>query len=289
MLTIRDLKIYYKEYCAFHLDGEMQVEEGDRIGVIGTNGAGKTTFVKACLGLVPYSGEIESEIARQDMAAHMQENAYTDTMSVASIMKAILARNPEKDEKLKSIIHFFEFESSLKKKYKQLSGGQKQRFTLILILMQDSKITFFDEVTSGLDFETRQSLMRKIIEWYKNQKTILFFVTHYYEELEQMANKLMIVDKGRVIAFDTKANLFDKYCGYSILTFSKNDEPENFLPEYTRLIAPAQMTAISCNNDKEELAAVKLLSKERIDFKRSSSEIEILSLNVIAQRKILSE
>lgn len=67
----------------------------------------------------------------------------------------------------------FYFGKNLKKKYKELSGGQQQRLTLIMVLYADAPITFFDEVTTGLDFETRQ-LMDKIRQWYKNKRCYCF-------------------------------------------------------------------------------------------------------------------
>ena len=65
------------------------------------------------------------------------------------------------DKKLSELISYFEFEDCLRKRYSSLSGGQKQRFTIILVMMQEAPLTFYDEVTSGLDFETRQKLVEK--------------------------------------------------------------------------------------------------------------------------------
>ncbi|MDF2872097.1 MAG: transporter related [Anaerocolumna sp.] len=104
------------------------------------------------------------------------------------------------------------------KKYAALSGGQKQRHTIILVLIQDSPLVFFDEVTSGLDFETRQKLMTKLVEWYSNKPTTLCVVSHCYEELEQLVNKLLILERGQVVDFGSKDELFRKYCGKTVIT-----------------------------------------------------------------------
>jgi len=199
----------------------------------------------------------------------------------------VLGKDPYKDTKIREMIDFFSFKESLNKKFKQLSGGQKQRFTVIMVLLQEAPLTFFDEVTTGLDFETRQDLMRKIVEWYENKETALFFVTHYYEELEQMANKIMILDKGRLIDFDDKDKLFEKYCGFSIITLQKTVENEKLLRSYQLLHAPEQTLAVKCSDAKEEYEVMGKLNAQNVNFKRSNDDVEIMSLNAIAGRKEL--
>lgn len=281
MFETRDLEVYYKDFCALKMKGGVKIEKGDRVGIVGANGAGKTTFVKACLGLVPYTGKIISDIAPSQMAIHMQENNYVDTVSVASIMKALLGRDPYKDKELMKMIDFFSFSDFLKKKFKHLSGGQKQRFTVIMVLMQDAPLTFFDEVTTGLDFETRQDLMRKIVEWYAGKDSALFLVTHYYEELEQMANKILILDNGRIIDFDDKKRLFEKYCGYSVITLINNEENKKLAEGYRLLHSPEQIIAIECKDAKEEYDIMGRLNSQNINFKRSNNNVEIMSMNAI--------
>jgi ABC-type multidrug transport system, ATPase component len=287
MFETKNMQVYYKDFCALNMQGSVRVKKGDRVGIIGANGSGKTTFIKACLGLVPYSGNIISEIKPQEMAVHLQENNYVETMNVVDIMKMVLGKDPYKDTKIREMIDFFSFKESLNKKFKQLSGGQKQRFTVIMVLLQEAPLTFFDEVTTGLDFETRQDLMRKIVEWYENKETALFFVTHYYEELEQMANKIMILDKGRLIDFDDKDKLFEKYCGFSIITLQKTVENEKLLRSYQLLHAPEQTLAVKCSDAKEEYEVMGKLNAQNVNFKRSNDDVEIMSLNAIAGRKEL--
>lgn len=101
----------------------------------------------------------------EQIAAHMQSNEYTDSMATKYIMEAILQTRISRNQKLQDLIQYFEFEDCLRKKYSKLSGGQKQRFTIIMVMMQDTPLTFYDEVTSGLDFETRQKLVEKMVSW----------------------------------------------------------------------------------------------------------------------------
>lgn len=279
MLTIERLKVEYPSLVALDITEPIEILPTDRIGVIGSNGAGKTTFIKACLGLTNYQGKIVSSVKPEEMAVHMQFNEYIDTVSCKTIMEAILGTNYKIDKKLQELVQFFSFEDNLKKKFKDLSGGQKQRFTLILVLMQDAPITFFDEVTTGLDFETRRALIQKILKWYENKQSAILFVTHYYQELELLTNKLLILHQGKVVAFDSHKALFKKYCGHSVITFDENSQLD--LAGYRQILAPEKTIAIACENQTQELELSSYLINQGMNFRRSNQDIELMTLNAI--------
>lgn len=289
MITINNLEVKYGKEVALLIKSPIKFESGDRIGIIGSNGAGKTTLVKSILGLVHYNGSINTDVKPEEMSAHMQFNNYVDTMAVKYIIEAILDTKIKNNKKLKELIDFFDFNNCLNKKYSALSGGQKQRLTIILVLIQDSPLTFFDEVTSGLDFETRQQLMSKIEEWYRNKNTTICIVSHYYEELEQLTNKILILEKGRVIDFGKKEELFKKYCGKSIIILSNTKENIEITKAFRKLKSPQHLIAISCLSIEEELEVSKLLIEKDISFKRSNSDIEIMSINAKNKNEFLYE
>lgn len=278
MITIQNLKVMYRDFCALDIPKTLTIEKGDRVGIIGANGAGKTTFLKACLGLVPSTGTIA--IDTQDIAVHMQENNYVDTMAIQHIMETILKTRIADNPKLQELIAFLNFESSLKKKFEQLSGGQKQRFTLIMVLMQDAPLTFFDEVTTALDFETRQALMNKIREWYDGHDATLLFVTHYYEELENLTNKLLILHQGSVVDYGSHTELFQKYCGHSALIVSSQTTLK--LDNLKILNAPQNMIAIACETPEQEVELSTKLIHENINYRRTNSDIELMTINALA-------
>ncbi len=285
LLTINNLNVQYGKTTALNITAPITISKGDRIGVIGSNGAGKTTLIKSLLGIVNYSGSVESTITPLDMAVHMQFNEYTDSMAVKHIMEAILHTKVKNDKKLQELITYFEFENCMNKKFKTLSGGQKQRFTIILVMMQDAPLTFYDEVTSGLDFETRQKLVDKLISWYQNKDSSLCVVSHYYEELEQLANKLLILDEGDVIAFGQKADLFQQYCGRAIIVLDKNEKNQVLTSKYVKLNAPKHLIALSCNTQEVETEISTLLIQNNVNFKRSNSDIEMIFINAKEQAK----
>lgn len=283
MLTIQDLEVKYGSQTALQIREPISFERGDRIGIIGSNGAGKTTLVKALLGLTAYKGRIVTELTPEQMAAHMQMNAYVSTMPVKYIMEMVLHTRIRQDQQLQEMIRFFDFESCLSKKYTALSGGQKQKFTVILVMMQRAELTFYDEVTSGLDFETRQKLMEKLVEWYQEKEDTLVVVSHYYEELEQLADKLLILDQGRLIAYGTKDELFRRYCGSAIIILENNPKNRELSAGFVPLESPGHLLALSCPDRETEGRILSILLENNVNYKRSNSDIEIMSINAIRQ------
>lgn len=279
LLSLENLTVSYGKDVALRIESPVTIEEGDRIGIIGSNGAGKSTLIKSILGLVKYQGTIRTSLEPEQIATHMQFNEYTDSMATRHIMEAILDTKISKNKRLKELIHYFEFEDCLRKKYSKLSGGQKQRFTIIMVMMQDAPLTFYDEVTSGLDFETRQKLVEKMVSWYAKKDSSLCIVSHYYEELEQLANKLLILDKGKVIDFGKKEDLFRKYCGRAVIVLDYSKEKDEIFRGYDKLASPAHLIALACDTEEREREITELLIKNNMNYTRSSTDIEIIYTN----------
>lgn len=283
LLTIKQLQVKYGNHTALQINSPLGFEKGERIGVIGSNGAGKTTLVKAILGLTKYEGRIITDLKPEQMAAHMQSNAYVTTMSVKRIMETVLDTKIKENKELQELIAFFEFEKCLSKRYSALSGGQKQKFTIIMVMMQKAELTFYDEVTSGLDFETRQKLMEKMVEWYRDKEDSLIIVSHYYEELEQLADKILLLDQGKVIAYGKTQELFRTYCGDAIFILDNNPVNESLTKGFRALKSPNHLIALACRDKEEERRLLSILVDNDVNFKRSSSDIEIMSINAREQ------
>lgn len=279
LLRINNLTVQYGNIKALNITTPITIEKGDRIGIIGSNGAGKSTLIKSLLGIVSYTGSIDSAITPNDMAVHMQFNEYTNSMSVKYIMEAILQTRIKNNDKLQKLIAYFEFEQCLNKKFKVLSGGQKQRFTIILVMMQEAQLTFYDEVTSGLDFETRQKLVERLVDWYKDKEASLCIVSHYYEELEKLTNKLLIIEQGQILDFGSKEELFKKYFGRAIILIENNDKNEQLTKDFKRLAAPKHLIALACNTQETEAEISNLLILNNINYKRSNNDIEMIFIN----------
>jgi len=282
LLSINHLQVQYGKQTALDIEQNIMIEPGDRIGIIGSNGAGKTTLVKSILGLTNYKGSIQTELKKEEIGVHMQYNHYANTMPVKNIMETLLNTNIKNNNKLQDLIAFFEFEACLNKRYSSLSGGQKQRLTIIMVMMQDAPLTFYDEVTSGLDFETRQKLMEKLIEWYQEKDNALCIISHYYDELELLADKVLILDQGKVIAFGNKEMLFEQYCGHAVITIDNCEKNDVLTKHFNHLLSPGHLIALSCQDLEEEEKIIRVLVEHDVNFKRSNHDIEIMYINAKA-------
>ncbi|RKI93320.1 ABC transporter ATP-binding protein [Parablautia intestinalis] len=279
MLTIGQLEVKYGSQTALKIEDPISFKKGERIGIIGSNGAGKSTLIKAVLGLVPYRGRIITQLKPEQMAVHMQFNGYVTTMPVRYIMETILGTKIAKNKELQELISFFDFESCLSKRFNALSGGQKQKFTIILVMFQKAGLTFYDEVTSGLDFETRQKLTEMLSQWYRDKDDTLVVISHYYEELEQLADKLLILDKGRVVDFGRKNELFERYCGRVVIIMENSGKNKELSKGFPVLKSPEHLLAISCKSKEQEREMLMILTENNVNFKRSNSDIEMMFMN----------
>ena len=275
MIQINNLEVKYGKNIALYIKS-LDIKKGEKVGVIGSNGAGKSTFIKALLELVDYSGEIKKDIDTKDIAVHMQFNNYAETVTVKDIIELIINGKIEKNQVVKELIEFFDFSDCLNKIYKKLSGGQKQRLTLILVMASNSSLTIFDEVTSGLDFETREKLMKKLKEWYKYKDTTLILVSHYYEELENLVDKLLILDNGKVVDFGNKKDLFKKYCGNVVFIINNSEFNKKLFEKEKRVEISKEKLAILIDDKKEERKIVDKLIEKDIDYTRTKNDIELV-------------
>ena len=282
MLTLDGVKVTFKDKTALDLGRMVEIADNDRVGVIGSNGAGKTTLIKSILGIVNYQGNIKRGIGVDKIAVHMQQNEYIDIVPLSIILEMLIGGPIKENKKVMEMIEFFEFEPCLKKRWKHLSGGQKQRFTLILVMCSESPLTLLDEVTSGLDFETRQKLMKKLTQWYKERNTTLLVTSHYYEELEHLVNKILYLDKGKVIDFGNKDELFRKYCGKAVILCEENDAVKEILKNHRQIIAPEGMIALRCDEKEDEIAVSEALSSINVNYRRSNNDIELMTINAKA-------
>ncbi len=145
--------------------------------------------------------------------------------------------------------------------------------------MQKAELTFYDEVTSGLDFETRQKLTEKMVGWYRDKEDTLLVVSHYYDELEQLADKILVLDQGSVVAYGKKEELFQTYCGRVIFIMDNHEKNRKLMDGFKLLKSPEHLLAIAGRDKEEEEKIVSILIENDVNFKRSNSDIEIMFMN----------
>ena len=278
------------------------VEEGEYVAIMGESGSGKTTLLNILASLdKPTGGEVllkgrnltairEKELSafrRDNLGFVFQDFNLLDNFSLRdNILLPLVLQGravAQMEQLIEPIAQRLGIAQLLAKYPYEVSGGQKQKFTIIMIMMQKAELTFYDEVTSGLDFETRQKLMEKMVEWYRDKEESLIIVSHYYEELEQLADKILLLDQGKVVAFGRTEELFKTYCGNAIFILDNNQVNGGLTKGFRTLKSPNHLIALSCRDREEERELLSILMDNNVNFKRSNSDIEIMSINAREQ------
>ncbi|MGO0061310.1 ABC transporter ATP-binding protein [Brevibacillus fluminis] len=192
------------------VDGiSLQIEAGSVVALLGPNGAGKTTTVSLLLGLLkPTSGTIrllggspKEANVRERVGAMLQEGSVIDDLKVEETIRLFRSyyQNPLSTEELLAI-------SSLQKERNQfataLSGGQRRRLSFALAMAGNPDVIFLDEPTVGMDLSSRQLFWETIRSFAGSGRTIIV-TTHYLEEAEGIADRVVIMNQGRVLADGT--------------------------------------------------------------------------------------
>jgi ABC-2 type transport system ATP-binding protein len=203
------------------------VEEGEVFGILGPNGAGKTTIVESIEGLrKPDGGRIrvlgfdpatEGDEIHQRLGAQLQESRLPDRIKVweALDLYSSFYRSPAHWPDLLDQLGLADKRDA---RFKSLSGGQKQRLSIALALVGNPEIAILDELTTGLDPQARRDTW-DLIEDLKKRGITIVLVTHYMEEAERLADRLALIDGGKVVAIDTPAGLVARTSPEQIIRF----------------------------------------------------------------------
>ena len=200
------------------------IKYGKVFGFLGPNGAGKTTTIKVLTTLIkPSSGKVcifgkdvvkhQSEIRRR-IGVVSQQPSFEAHLTVERALDLYgliwgLAGKRRKD-KVREIIDAFDLNSIRNTKNDELSIGQRRRVQVAREFIHDMDLLFLDEPTVGLDPSARRLLLDYIKNQVKYGLTV-FFTTHIMEEAEYLCDEIAVIDKGKIIAFDTPSGLKQKY------------------------------------------------------------------------------
>jgi len=203
---------------------DLSVPTGKIFGFLGPNGAGKTTTIKLLTTLVPPTGgtirilgmdAISNPLeVRKRIGVVLQQPSYEPTLSVEkSIEKYAMMWNVDKKlqkDRMEDLLLAFDLQDIRKKKNDDLSIGHRRRVQVAREFVHDMDLLFLDEPTVGLDPSARRSLLDYIKKRVREGLTI-FFTTHILEEAEYLCDEIAIINKGKIIAVDTPAELKNKF------------------------------------------------------------------------------
>jgi ABC-2 type transport system ATP-binding protein len=208
-------------------DVSFSIEEGEIFGILGPNGAGKTTSVEMLAGLrKPDAGKIsvlgldprtDGEKLRAVVGVQLQESELPDKIEVGEALElyASFYPRPADPQRLLETLGLAEKRST---RFAKLSGGQKQRLSIALALIGNPRIAVLDELTTGLDPQARRDTWA-LIESIRDQGVTIVLVTHLMEEAEYLADRVALIDSGRVVAIDTPAGLADAAVPEQVIRF----------------------------------------------------------------------
>lgn len=219
ILEINNLKVQINNKTILYLNKEFCISKKDKVAILGDNGAGKTTLVNSILGEINSVGKMTKNFKKNDCGVVFQENAYNELMKVYELVSLVLPQLKKKN--IAQFLNKYELENAKKKYIKDLSGGEKQRLTLCLVLESQKQLYIFDELTSGLDYKKRSSLLALMKE--KTKDSTVINITHYFDEIENWATKILILKKGKLIFVGESSEFFSKFPHYSAIKIEQSE------------------------------------------------------------------
>ncbi len=244
----------YKSFVAVH-DISFEVYDGEIFGLIGPNGAGKTTTMECVeglrtrdrgtitvLGLDPFRDvyDLQQRIGIQLQEAQLQKRIKV--REAVHLWASLYGKRPTDGDRLLEQLGLSEKRES---KFLTLSGGQKQRLFIVLALINDPELVFLDELTTGLDPQSRHAIW-ELVRGIRSRGKTVFLTTHLMEEAERLCDRVAIIEHGRIIDIDSPEKLIRRHC-----------------PERSVLLTAEDPTAEECFRS---IASVDEVSRDKTRF-----------------------
>jgi ABC-2 type transport system ATP-binding protein len=231
-----------------------EVFDGEIFGLIGPNGAGKTTTMEcieglrtpdrgsiAVLGLDPFRNvyQLQERIGVQLQQAQLQKRIKV--WEAVDLWASLYRKKTGDAERLLEQLGLAEKRNAW---FMNLSGGQKQRLFIALALINDPEVVFLDELTTGLDPQSRRTIWDLVRGIRERGKTV-FLTTHLMEEAERLCDRVAIIERGRVIDIDTPQRLVDRHCPERTVVLVTDDPDAE-----ERFRAIARVGAVNCKDSR---------------------------------------
>ena len=251
------------------------IELGEVVAMLGPNGAGKTTSISLLLGMRnPTSGKAllfgldpKDLNARSRVGVMLQESGIPQMLKVREIVDLFRSYYPKPMARDRAIA-MAGLEEKANALVKELSGGQRQRVYFALAVCGDPEVLFLDEPTVGMDVEGRRSFIERIAEFADLGRTVVL-TTHYLEEADQLAKRVIVIDRGLVIADASPQEIKSRVAGKRVRFKSAGLTEKDFggLPVTSSAIEDHTVQLLT--NDPE--AVLKELFRRGIDI----TELEV--------------
>jgi len=208
MIDVRNLTKRYGSLTAVD-DVSFDIHQGEAVALWGKNGAGKTTALRCLLGVIPYQGTVQLaglDSTRQGKAARKmlgfvpQEISFHDNLTVAETFHfyARLKKISTRAESAIRLLERLDLAAHIQKNVGDLSGGMKQRLALVIALMADPPVIILDEPTANLDVKAREDFLALLLSLREEGKTLVFS-SHRLEEVAVLADRVLVLEAGRLV------------------------------------------------------------------------------------------
>lgn len=194
------------------------VFEGEIFGLLGPNGAGKSTTLEIIETLRDKTGgrvvvnghdlDKEPNEIKKIIGVQLQTSGFYPNLNLVQLIQ-LFAGLYNRDVDALQLLDAVNLRDKAKAKVKELSGGQKQRFSIATTLINDPKIIYLDEPTTGLDPQARRNLW-DLIKHIRSKGTTVIITTHYMDEAEYLCDRVAIVDSGKIVALNSPDGLIDE-------------------------------------------------------------------------------
>lgn len=261
----------------------IDVEDGEIYGLLGPNGAGKTTTIKmlttstpptsgtakvAGYDIIRESLKVRREIGvvPQDLTADEDLKGYENLMMVSQFYDIPAAKARETIERLLGLVDLKEAADRYVRGY---SGGMRKRLELIIGLVHDPKILFLDEPTLGLDVTTRSQMWDYVRQIQEKLNVTIILTSHYLEEVDALADRISIIDHGKVLVTGTSNELKAKLRGDIIQMTFRTQGDEDIIKKYPHVIeikdnGPNSVRMKVQNSDEELPDIIRYISENKL-------------------------
>lgn len=201
------------------------VPPGQTVAILGPNGAGKSTLIDVLVGLTPLdSGVVEvmgrrlpqhARTVRESIGLCLQSNQFLPRLTVRETL-ALYQEFYKNHRPVGELLELVRLTDKAHEPVSKLSGGQQQRVALAVALVNDPALLFLDEPTTGLDPQARHDIWDLVASTRREGRTVIL-TTHYMEEAHQLAERVIILDRGQIVADDTPDRLIHRYAPHQVL------------------------------------------------------------------------
>lgn len=296
-ITVNNLSKKYKEHLAVD-NISFEVHEGDFFAFLGENGAGKSTTINIlCTIFEKTAGEVkvfenvlgkDDDAIRNDIGIVFQNSVLDNKLTVKENLYTRGAyyglSKKETDKRLEPFWERFELAEIWNRKYEKLSGGQRRRVDIIRALLNNPRILFLDEPTTGLDPMSRKIVWDYIEYLRKEKKMTIFLTTHYMEEVRD-ADKVVILDKGKIVANDTPVGLKSRYTNLKLIWYAAREKMNDELLGELNFKYEADHYIICVPTEDFELSKFLYENKDKIkDYEVIKGSMDDVFLNLTGRK-----